>query len=140
MSVESVRRAVESSIRYSGYDVTGLDTSRRDEWRSLVKSGELNYRITEKTPQLNRIEELSYQMMNSFYNQMLWAFHSGARSLNLIQELLNDNMNRADEIKALIEATPEDDVDDGYGYGIDADSYGVRAAEEGYVTASTRDK
>lgn len=125
MSVESARRAVESSIRYSGYDVTGLDTTRRDEWYSLVKSGELTYRITEKTPQLNRIEELGYQMMNSFYNQTLWAFHSGTRSLALIQELLDDNMNRADEIKALIEATPEEGADEGYGYGIDSDGYGM---------------
>lgn len=123
--VESTRYVVENSTMFSGCDLDGFDSTGLDEWRSLVHSGELTARITEKTPQLARINRLACDMINSFYDQTLHAYYGGQSSLSLVQEDFYKNMERAAEIKALIEATPEDDVDEGYGYGIDADNYGV---------------
>lgn len=134
-NVETVRYVLNYTTSFAGFEVRGLDTTRRDAWVSLIHSGELTYRITEKTPQLERIHFLCSEVINTFYSLTLWAFHSGARSLGLIQEMLDENMDRTDEIKALIEATPLEGSDDDYGYGA-SDGYGVQAVEEGYGNAS----
>lgn len=131
MSVNSVRNLLQYTTDYSSFNVRGLDTSRRDAWVSLVHSGELTYRITEKTPNLGRIEDLCSQVTMGFYSLTLWAFHAGERALALIQQMLDENMDRTDEIKALIEATPLEGEDDGYGYG-SSNGYGIQAVEEGY--------
>lgn len=138
MSVESTRRALEYSSSFtSGIDMPGLDRRRLNAWVTLVHSGEMTYRITSRTPQLNRIEQLCRELMNSFYDITLWVFHGGIRCRDLIQRMLNDAMNHADEVKALIEATPEEDTntDDGYGADVRDDSYGVEVAEQGYGVA-----
>lgn len=139
MSVESVRTLVNYTAVYAGFDVRGLDTSRRDAWVSLVHSGELTYRITEKTPALNRIETLCSKVTMSFYSLTLWAFHAGSNALALIQQMLDDSMNLTDDIKALIEATPLDDDADDYRYGI-SEGYGVQVVEEGYVNNPAADE
>ena len=139
MSVESIRNLLDYTTVYAGFDVRGLDTSRRDAWVSLVHSGELTYRITEKTPALDRIETLCSKVTMGFYSLTLWAFHAGSNALALIQQMLDDNMDLTDDIKALIEATPLEDGSDDYGYGV-SEGYGVQAIEEGYVTGYAADE
>lgn len=136
MSVESVRNLLNYTTVYAGFDVYGLDTTRRDAWVSLVHSGELTYRITEKTPDLDRIEDLCSKVTMSFYSLTLWAFHAGSRARDLIQEMLDENMDRTDELKALIEATPLEDEDDSYGA---SNGYGTQTVEEGYTAAEDDD-
>lgn len=133
-SVNSARHAVECSIAYTGFNMSGLDRSRVDDWINLVLSGDLTRRISQKTPQLDSIEQIGYQMSDAFYDLTLWVFHSEENDLDFIQKSLNGLMVMGEAIKSLIDATPLNDEEED-SYGASPDSYGVWAVEEGYGVA-----
>ena len=136
MSIESARKALEYSCLFtSGINMPGLNRQRLDAWVARVKSGQLTARLTERTPQLDRIELLCVEMMNECYELTLLVFHVGSCDLPFIQQRLDHMMARADEVIALIDAVPRRGNDYGYGADVRHDCYGVEVAEQGYCTA-----